>query len=104
MDVLAALSQAPEGLTAWGKLITAVGQHLKVGTVDTQQPKYPTKLKINRLYHIEGNFGMVFNLANWQFCGKSPNLKPTNIISYTIALCGSARDRQIKNSSMHSDD
>ena len=31
-----------------------------------------------------GNFGEVFNWANWQFCGKSPNLKSTNIISYTI--------------------
>ena len=48
MDALAALGQAPEGLTAWGKLITAVGQGLKVGTVDTQQPKYPTKVKINQ--------------------------------------------------------
>ena len=46
-------------------------------------------------YHIAGNFGEVFNLANWQFCGKSPNLKPANIILYTIALCRSACDRQI---------
>ena len=38
-----------------------------------------------------------FNLANWWFCGKSPNLKPANIISYTIALCGSAHDCQILN-------
>ena len=30
-----------------------------------------------------------------EICGKSPNLKTANIISYTIALCGSARDRQI---------
>ena len=47
------------------------------------------------VYRIAGNFGKVFNLANWQFCGKSPNLKPANIISYTIVLCGSARNRQI---------
>ena len=26
-------------------------------------------------YRIVGNFGEVFNLANWQFYGKSPNLK-----------------------------
>ena len=48
-------------------------------------------------------FGEVFNLVNWQFCRKLPNLKPTNIISYTIAPYGSARNRQIKNSPMHSD-
>ena len=35
-------------------------------------------------YCIAGNFGKVFNLANWRFCGKSPNLKPANIISYTV--------------------
>ena len=29
-------------------------------------------------YCIAGNFGEIFNLANWRFCGKSPNLKPTN--------------------------
>ena len=55
-------------------------------------------------YRIAGNFGKVFNLANWRFCGKSPNLKPANIISHTITLCRSACDRQIKNSPMHSDD
>ena len=49
-------------------------------------------------YHIAANFGEVFNLANWQFCRKSPDLKPTNniMISYTIALCRSTRDHQIK--------
>ena len=26
-------------------------------------------------YCIAGNFGEVFNLANWRFYGKSPNLK-----------------------------
>ena len=26
-------------------------------------------------YRIAGNFGEVFNLANWRFYGKSPNLK-----------------------------
>ena len=50
---------------------------------------------ILEIYRIEGNFGKVSNLANWRFCRKLPNLKPTNIISYTIALYGRARDRQI---------
>ena len=63
---------------------------------------------LNRLegekYRIVGNFGEVLNLANWRFCGKSPNLKSTNIISYTIALCRSTRNYQIYNSPMHSDD
>ena len=63
-----------------------------------------TVLSIVSVYRIAGNFGMVFNLVNWRFCGKSPNLKPANIISYTIALCRSAHDCQIKNSPMHSDD
>ena len=44
---------------------------------------------------IAGNFGEVFNLANRRFCGKSPNLKLANIISYTITLCRSAYDHQI---------
>ena len=62
-------------------------------------------LYIKLIYHIiVGNFGKVFNLVNWRFCGKSLNLKPTNIISYTIALYGSTHDHQIKNSPMHSDD
>ena len=26
-------------------------------------------------YRIAGNFGEVFNLANWRFYGRSPNLK-----------------------------
>ena len=43
---------------------------------------------IETTYRIVGNFGEVFNLANWRFCGKLPNLKPANIISYTVALCG----------------
>ena len=30
-------------------------------------------------------FGEVFNLANWRFSGKSPNLKSADIISCTIA-------------------
>ena len=46
-------------------------------------------------YRMEGNSGEVFNLVNWWFCWKSPNLKPANIVSHTIALCRSARDRQI---------
>ena len=44
---------------------------------------------------IAGNFGEIFNLANWRFCRKSPNLKSANIISCTIALCGGAHNRQI---------
>ena len=52
------------------------------------------------IYLTAGNFGKVFNLVNWRFCGKSPKV---NIISYTITLCGSVRDRQIYNSPMHSD-
>ena len=55
-------------------------------------------------YRIARNFSEVFNLANWQFCRKSPSLKPANIISHTIALCRSSCDHQIKNSPMHSDD
>ena len=27
------------------------------------------------MYRIAGNFGEVFNLANWQFSGKPPNLQ-----------------------------
>ena len=27
------------------------------------------------MYRIVGNFGEVFNLANWRFYGRSPNLK-----------------------------
>ena len=30
-------------------------------------------------YRIAGNFGVVFNLANWRFCRNSPNLKPATI-------------------------
>ena len=56
------------------------------------------------VYCIARNFGKVFNLANWRFWEKSPNLKPVNIISYTIALCRSACNRQINNSQMYSDD
>ena len=33
-------------------------------------------MNINRIiYRIAGNFGEVFNLANWRFYGRSPNLK-----------------------------
>ena len=46
-------------------------------------------------YRIAGNFGKVFNLANWRFCRKLLNLKLTNIISHTITLCGSTHDCQI---------
>ena len=53
-----------------------------------------TKFNIIIVYRIAGNFGEVFNLANWRFCGKSPNLNVANIISYTTTLYGSARDRQ----------
>ena len=52
----------------------------------------------NSTLHVSGYSGKLwrnFNLVNWQFCRKSPNLEPANIISYTIALCGSTRDRQI---------
>ena len=44
-------------------------------------------------YQITGSFGKVFNLVNWQFCGKLPNLKSANIIS--ITLYGSTHNRQI---------
>ena len=27
-------------------------------------------------YRIAGNFGEVFNVVNWRFCGKSPKLNP----------------------------
>ena len=33
---------------------------------------------VHVMYRITGNFDEVFNLANWRFCEKSPNLKPTN--------------------------
>ena len=46
-------------------------------------------------YRIAVNFGEVFNLANWRFYRKSPNLKPANIMLYTITLHGRACDRQI---------
>ena len=59
-------------------------------------PKKPQSCYISYAkYRIAGNFDEVINLASWRFCGNSPNLKPTNIISYTIALCGSTHDRQI---------
>ena len=35
-------------------------------------------------YSTEGNFGKVFNLVNWQICGKSPNLKSANIFNYAV--------------------
>ena len=41
---------------------------------------------LSALYRITGNFGEIFNLAIWWFCGKLPNLKSANIISYTIAI------------------
>ena len=50
---------------------------------------------IDLKYHMAGNFCEVFDLVNWWFCGNSPNLKAANIISYTVALCESARNRQI---------
>ena len=34
------------------------------------------KLHLQLTYRIAGNFGEVFNLVNWRFNGKSPNLKP----------------------------
>ena len=30
---------------------------------------------VHLAYRIVGNFGEVFNLANWRFYGKLPNLK-----------------------------
>ena len=30
---------------------------------------------VQKIYRIAGNFGEVFNLANWRVCGKLPNLK-----------------------------
>ena len=36
-----------------------------------------------------------FNLVNWRFCGKLPNLKSVNINSCSIALCRTACNCQI---------
>ena len=51
---------------------------------------------------IPGNFGEVFLI--WQIGNFAENRKPANIISYTIALWGSVRNRQIENLPMHADD
>ena len=46
---------------------------------------YLSAMTQNIVYHnIAGNFGEVFNLANWQFYGKSPNLKSTIFYSDVI--------------------
>ena len=42
------------------------------------------KLKIRTDYRIAGNFGEVFNLANWRFYRKSPNLKSAIFYSDVI--------------------
>ena len=46
-------------------------------------------------YHIAGNFGEVFNLANWQVCGKSPNLKLPTIATLRYAYAIGIGRRQI---------
>ena len=47
----------------------------------------PLLQKNHTIYRIEGNVGEVFNLANWQFYGKSPNLKNA-IIFYSDNTMG----------------
>ena len=39
------------------------------------------------IYHIAENFGEIFNLANWRFSAKLPNLKPINkLLFHTLSL------------------
>ena len=38
-------------------------------------------------YRTAGNFGEVFNLANWRVCGKSPNLKLANYCDIALYVC-----------------
>ena len=55
-------------------------------------------------YCIAGNFGEVCNLANWQFCGKLPNLKPADIIFVPHRSMQKGLQSPNLNSLMHSDD
>ena len=45
------------------------------------------QVDIPRVYRIAGNFGEVFNLANWRVCGKSPNLKPAKYCDIALYVC-----------------
>ena len=51
---------------------------------------HPWQIIIPVTYRIVGNFGEVFNLANWQFYWKSPNLKSAIFLFWrnlTICIC-----------------
>ena len=56
------------------------------------------------MYHIAGNFGEVLNLAILREVREITKFKTANIIPYTITLCGSAHNHEIKNSPMYSND
>ena len=43
------------------------------------------------IYCIAGNFGEVFNLVNWRFYGKSPNLKSAIFYSDIPGICHAAK-------------
>ena len=45
---------------------------------------YMASVNVDTEYRIVGNFGEVFNLANWRFYGKSPNLKSAIFYSDVI--------------------
>ena len=65
-----AIASSGRGREEWENLQKAAQSILK--------PKYgelkavPQSLCMT-VYHTAGNVGEVFNLANWQVCGKSPN-------------------------------
>ena len=50
-----------------------------------------TVCTVCNIYRIAGNFGEVFNLANWQFYGISPNLKIRHILSDDAVICHAAK-------------
>ena len=57
-----------------------------------------------RSYRIAGNSGKVFNLANWQFYRKSPNLKSAIFYSDDMYTYWDLSCHQIKNSPNRSGD
>ena len=48
------------------------------------------------MYHIAGNIGECFNLANWQFLKKPPNLNPFNPFVTTVDITKWRRIAKLK--------
>ena len=69
---------APASIKSWARTISPLSQAMCSGAT----PVYTDRVEAS--YHIEGNFGEVFNLVIRRFCGKSPNLKPANISFYDV--------------------